>query len=289
MRPIRSCSRQAIAHRSSDLPCQDWRYGIAHLSFGLSQFRFKDKAIWKRLESRCFPHRNAAWKTVMVLDVPMTFGPNRIGRPVGIESPIPLLRTCVRAAPYMIDRRAFFQALQVCDCLSGRHPRGSSALRRGGDKGLCVGGCSDDEHALPSLGDAIIGGKVQVVKYPVSQLFKVLYDSSKGLLVVLHQQALHVFGDEHSWTCPPDALDHSFVETATVAVNNACTLPVDGNVLAWKSADQYIRLLWHRADGVPDIGTVDVFSQIASIGSARGLVVVICPHNSEGQVFVPTP
>src|SRR6266705_5177236 len=106
-------------------------------------------------------------------------------------------------------------------------------------------------------------------------------------LMMFHQKTFDILGNEDLRACPPDSLQHCFIETSSFSVD-ADTLAVARDVLKGVAPNHYIGSTRHRVNGFPNIAANDVPSYVAAIGFAGGRVVFVRPNDSERQTPIQT-
>ena len=68
------------------MPRKNWRNCVTDLSLCLPQFCVEDEPVRERLESRSFTHRDATGEPIVVLNVSVALGTDRIRRTVSFFS-----------------------------------------------------------------------------------------------------------------------------------------------------------------------------------------------------------
>lgn len=143
-----------------------------------------------------------------------------------------------------------------------------------------------EEHALASLGHAVMGSEVDLIADCVTGKTEISQHLIKERPAAGHEQALHVFGHEHLRLAAFDSGDHVPVEhCAPTSVKPSQA--VDGNVLAGKATDDDIRRPRKRRAGRGNVATVQVgCSDVQRVGATCPLVDLVGPREAKRQTGV---
>ena len=124
-----------------------------------------------------------------------------------------------------------------------------------------------------------------MVRNIVAEGLEVGEDFLEGCLVLLHEEASHVLRHENFRAQPRNRFHDGGVEAAAFP-RQPQHLAVDRNVLAWKPADDDVRVGRQFAHAVVDVTLDDVLAKIEPIRLAGFGVDLVRPDDVEGVSLV---
>ena len=221
----------------------------------------------------------------MELNVAVAFGPDRVCRLVCRYSPVALFRTHVGTTPNMIDGRVFGQSHQITNRLIGGHPGFTASLRRWRDEFRPAFDHANDENSFTYLWNSIVHRLVKLNGQGITKIRKISDHLLQRIMTAFHQQRPDVFRHEY---LGPQLAYRSYHRTIEAAPSSTHpdALAIYGNILARKATNDNISLPGKLGNELPNITTMNCFTQISLVSATGGFIEVVCPNNLEGKLRV---